>query len=351
MNKTSSRAWDCRSVKGPWYSALKKAAPLWSPSPSLRLNADAIRASVVRAADERAGWLPHPCVTAILDEGERACADHARLAVWVAANTQGAELGAMSLDESVWVWSHDGSLEVEAGVHDLATVPAGEVPAYAVPDPWGHSLHSGHDLGDLADCTWWNRGSLSQEDRVRLTSDIRSLLELQRSLSRVLPDAADWVADVTSVIVPLTGSSPDRFRSATFPGLPGAVFVEVTSQPLLTIEALIHESAHLHFHMEETGSPFFVPGHAERYRSPLRPDPRPLRGIFLAYHAMIYMCAFYEDWLRATGDERCAEALGGLRAGRDDAGAVLRGAASGLTDAGRRFLRTCQSLVEDRAVT
>jgi HEXXH motif-containing protein len=69
---------------------------------------------------------------------------------------------------------------------------------------------------------------------------------------------------------------------------------------LQAIEALVHESAHQHLFMAEATSALVDPRHTSVYKSPLRDDPRPLRGVLLACHALAYIAAFYTDALNGS---------------------------------------------------
>jgi HEXXH motif-containing protein len=52
--------------------------------------------------------------------------------------------------------------------------------------------------------------------------------------------------------------------------------------------------------MAEATSALVDPRHTSIYKSPLRDDPRPLRGVLLACHALAYIAAFYTDALQAS---------------------------------------------------
>ena len=278
---------------------------------------------------------------------------HARLAAWAAINlADPAGLGSMTLDEDCWLWGHEGSFLLTAGTHRLDSLAelAGDRQDFAVPDPWGDSFSLRDELGDLTAAAWWTVEPLDKTAEADLTRDLRSLLAAQHALGELVPAAAEWVAGATSVVVPLASPPSSMFRSGTVAGLPGLVLVEVTDKPLLTLEALVHETAHLYFHLADAGAPLLVEGHTRLYHSPLRVDRRPLRGIFLALHALVHMCGFYEDWRRVTDDPRCTEALDDLRRSRDEAADTLTDAGDGLTDAGDAFLSRCLDLVDRQPV-
>lgn len=327
-------------------------AAQWVPPPVLQLDQAELRTAMTNAAAAGERWLLHPTATALTADPAQTVA-HARLAAWVTAHAPegGRSQGSMTLTDDTWLWGHEGSVLVEAGTYEMADIAArlGDPQPFAIPDPWGDSFSMREELGDLAAAAWWDMLPLDETQEAELARDLRSLLVAQHALAVTLPEAAAWVAEVTSVVVPLVSPPSSTFRSGTVSGLPGLVLVEITEKPLLTLEALVHESAHLHFHLEEANGPLIQPGHSQLYHSPLRVDPRPLRGVFLALHALVYMCGLYLDWQRATDDPRCLEALDELAASRDDAMKTVRAAADALTDRGQRFLAECLDLVDAEA--
>jgi HEXXH motif-containing protein len=338
--------WHWLPDRSAWFEGVRSLALAWSPAPALALDAAALGARIAAAAGERAPWLVHPSVGVLL-QGSAATEDaQARLAAWVATNTPAPErdaLGRLTLARDTWLWMADGPLLAPAGNHALAsfTAAASMPDMLAVPDPWGDSLPDTALAGDIGAAAWWARPPLSEAAESELAGDIRTLLALQQQFGDTLPWAADWMRQVARVVVPLMRSDAEQFRSGSIAGVPGLVFVEVTHKALLIMEALIHESAHLHFHLAEFDNDFIAPGHDMLYASPLRRDPRPLRGIFLACHALLYMCAFYKDWERCTGDARAGQARLQLQPQRDAAAQVLRGARSHLSAAGDDFLSRC----------
>ena len=343
--------WRWKPDTSRWFVGVGVRALSWSPPPTLGLEAEALRAALYAAATRNEQWLVHPCISTLLQGGGSSQEGHARLAAWIALNTdktQRHSLGGICLSHDTWLWAQDGPYLVEAGTHKFESLPATDAwfDDLALPDPWGDSLPDTAMAGDIGDATWWVRLPLSASDEPELASDIRNLLVTQRLLSSLLPTTSNWVRAVTRVVVPLVRSRGDEFRSGSIAGIPGLVFVEMTHKQLLVLEALVHESAHLHFHIAEFDNGFIVAGHDARYASPLRPDPRPLRGIFLAYHALVYMCAFYKDWQRSTDDVRAVEALYQLLQHRAAAGELLCAARANLTSAGNAFLSSCLKFAE-----
>jgi len=254
-------------------------------------------------------------------------------------------LGTIDLAGDAIMFGRGGAFVVERGRHDLAAL-AREAPVSIykpVPDPWGHSLPDRDMVGELGDCAWWSAPPSEEAGNAAFQASLAGLVFAQERLRETLPDTAKWLTNMAKVTVPLRKSTGNQFRSGSVAGLPGVVVVEVTDRPLLTMEALVHETAHLYFHFAEMADPFVRPGHDRLYASPLRRDPRPLRGIFLAYHALLYMCALYRALLQATGDQRCYEAFLQLSPLREDAGRTLADARAGLTAAGADLLATCEA--------
>lgn len=343
--------WDWLPDRSLWFEGVQARARAWTPPPALGLAAGPLAACIAQAAARHEPWLAHPCMGVLLANAAPLPA-HARLAVWVAANAPAsvaATLGELSLPHATCVWTKDGPCELAAGRYVLASfaTASGLPDVLAIPDPWGDSLPDPALVGDLAEAAWWERPPLSQAAESELAADIHTLLVLQRLFAGTLPAAAQWMREVARVVVPLARGEGQEFRSGSIAGVPGLVFVEITRRQLLVLEALVHESAHLHFHLAEFDNDFIEAGHDGRYASPLRRDPRPLRGIFLAYHALLYMCAFYKDWQAGTGDERAGEARGPLRRQRDAAAEVLCGARAHLSAPGQDFLAHCLACAEE----
>jgi HEXXH motif-containing protein len=65
------------------------------------------------------------------------------------------------------------------------------------------------------------------------------------------------------------------------------------------LEALIHESAHRQLFFLEAQGPLVNPHDRGLYPSPLKSDPRPLRAVLAAYHALVYMAAFNVELVQA----------------------------------------------------
>jgi HEXXH motif-containing protein len=115
--------------------------------------------------------------------------------------------------------------------------------------------------------------------------------------------------------------------------------LDIDIDPVFVLEALVHESAHHHLCLAEMESLLVDPKHDGTYPSPLRPEPRPLRGILLAYHALAYICALYVE-ARACGfiprDAYRSEA-DDLQSKLDAAESTLCSSRQFLTESGDQF--------------
>jgi HEXXH motif-containing protein len=219
-----------------------------------------------------------------------------QMAVWISLNSD-YPVGSVVLDAQAWAWSPDGGARIEPGAYDLAllaeSLTGNRLDIPIALDPWAHSTKVAfHQL-------WRDEEPLSEEMRSTLQSDLRVCLGAILKMKEVLPACLDWVCSRTKVIVPLRSLSGEHSSSSSVSELPGVVFLTLHHQ-VQALEALVHESAHQHLFMAENSGPLVSPDHDALYSSPLRSDPRPLRGILLAAHALAYMKAYYRDAITAS---------------------------------------------------
>lgn len=325
----------------------------WRPDPGLELG-DEVLGCLVKAAQERQGWLHHPLICAVT-LGERRLDRDFRLALWTAAHQpDGAALGDVSVREPVWGWAPDGGRQVDRGRHDLVALarevcgPDAVSPIPVALDVWIDSvgLPLPQAIVSYEEWSWAHHQPMSDEDTERLQHDIVSFMRAMRTLGDLLPACSEWIAAATKVVVPLYRTPGTRFRSGSSAALPGLIFSDLDGPVTQTLESMVHESAHLWFCLAEAGGPFVQPTHDTLYKSPLRTDPRPLRGIFLAFHALAFMAALYSDWAEVgpSREDALAE-LDAVRTLRDDAAGTLDSARDGLTERGASFLDTTLELV------
>ena len=334
---SSGSAWDWRPDKAAWYGRLQRQIGGWEPDLSLGLASEAIKRELAQAADRNEPWLSHPCLGAVtFREGATKAQRDSQLAFWLAVHAPG-YADRITVQRPTALWSPAGSIEVEAGTHDLRRlvdqVLVGAWPFAIAIDVWCHSV--GFALPDS-----WAAFEVRAEDCRRLQAELAGSIEVLDLAARALSSCLSWTVDVARVLVPLRSEGNPFFRSGSNPDIAGLVFADQFGGFVQLMEALVHESAHLHLMVAEAEAPLVDPQHDGRYSSPLRPEPRPLRGILLAYHAIAYICAFYEDVISAglAQGRICRAELPGMRDKMAAAGEVLASNRRHLTGPGREFL-------------
>jgi HEXXH motif-containing protein len=136
---------------------------------------------------------------------------------------------------------------------------------------------------------------LDPQDEATLACEIVTYCHAIERLRECLPQTLQWISAATSVIVPMRNPGLNVFRSCSQATLPGLVWTDLAGGEAQIMETVVHETAHNHIYTAEAEAPLVDPGHQDRYSSPLRPEPRPLRGIMLACHALAYICAAFVD--------------------------------------------------------
>jgi hypothetical protein len=335
----SAPPWRWFPDRGPWLAKLVDAAAAWRPAVTTSCSPDAVARMVDDA--EGAQWLYHPCVSALTHRyhAGRYERDLALLG-WLAAN--GGLEGEVVLAEPMWCWSNAGGVVLDQGTHRLDSVAAVMVTDDALPevglDPWCTILGYAHP-GTVP-------ASEMAEDEQEALVHRNTLVGLRalRLLRVLLPEVADWLTAYVKILVFLDGGGTVS-RSSSAAELPGIVFADAVSE-LALLEVLVHEAAHHLLYLEEVRGPLVDPLDNRRFVSPLRPDPRPLRGILLAYHALAFICAFYADLEHASADGNVTDAtdLANLRAKAGEAEATIDAASSALTDQGKLFVQSTKNV-------
>lgn len=297
----------------------------------------------MQGALNKSEWLVHPCTTRLtLPNNHDSVQRDFQLAVWAAAHTT-EPLGGIVAPDSLWIWTGTGGREVAAGSYELEEL--GELTLSSFPssvsqiqlDVWCNCL------GLVLRETWADLDQLSNRQQEQLRSEIVGFFRAVRWMESVFPAMSAWISSVTKVAIPLYHpvESDDRvFRSVSDPELSGLVQLDVFGGEIQILEALVHESAHRHLFMAEAQGPLIDPACCERYRSPLRPEPRPLRGILMAYHALAHICCFYEEASEtgAVATNTIERELTGLLKGMHDAESTLCSNRNHLTESGKDFL-------------
>ena len=123
---------------------------------------------------------------------------------------------------------------------------------------------------------------LAPADPAAMAGATRTLAETMGLIAAADPELSGELAALVREVVFAgnAGNGPD-FGGATTFYLWGAsvINIEGAADPLSLAEALVHEAAHTRLLGESLGRPLATNPAAERYASPLRPDPRPMEGI------------------------------------------------------------------------
>ncbi len=147
-------------------------------------------------------------------------------------------------------------------------------------------------------------------------------------------------------LVPV-GYDAERHSSASYREAVGTVYLSLHPDVLTIADALIHEFQHNKLHAASYAEAFLENAFSPLYRSPVRPDPRPLWGILMAVHAFLPVAAFRRR-LRDRAHPAAATAEFAARLGEIDRKnaeglAVLRAHAR-WTAAGRELMRELEAL-------
>jgi HEXXH motif-containing protein len=147
-----------------------------------------------------------------------------------------------------------------------------------------------------------NKADLGGRNEDEWRASIEGALGL---VDRHLPGLGHDIDLLVQQIVP-TGYEPQRHLSCSYQEDIGTIYVSLHPSIMTMAEALIHEASHNKLNALFELDPVIENGDDERYASPVRPDPRPLRGILLAVHAFVPVACLYERLLRAGATEQAA---------------------------------------------
>ncbi len=152
----------------------------------------------------------------------------------------------------------------------------------AHPDKQGNAL----DLGGRSRAEW--RASLS------------AALD---HIARYMPDLRREIGLIVHQIIPV-GYDDHTHLSASYQEDIGTLYMTLHPQRMTMVEAVIHEFSH-----NKINALFEVDGLLHNafhplYKSPVRPDPRPLHGVLLAVHAFQPVARLYERMIE-EGAEGC----------------------------------------------
>ncbi|WP_322762974.1 aKG-HExxH-type peptide beta-hydroxylase [Frankia sp. Cr2] len=123
-----------------------------------------------------------------------------------------------------------------------------------------------------------------------------------------------------------------------------------SSEPLLYfLDHIAHETSHMVLHTLMNIEPLVIGGHDVRYSAPIRPDHRPLYGI---YHATFVLSRITRLLARLAAHDPRPPVLSALQIQyeRFGKGIATLAAHATLTATGRKVLESCERLVESELV-
>lgn len=129
-------------------------------------------------------------------------------------------------------------------------------------------------------------GGRSAEEWVATLDEAFVLVE------RFLPGEFAEMAALLHVIIPV-GFDPHRHLSASYREAVGTVYLTLHPNRMTMAEAVIHEFQHNKINVSAYSTTFLSNAFHPLYKSPIRPDPRPLWGIILAVHAFLPVAELY----------------------------------------------------------
>jgi hypothetical protein len=302
------------------------------PPPEIEIHLPTFRSAVEQAKLRRVSWLFHPCFAALTVDTDPLSA-FVQVLIWISRNEPVVSWGITS-DQYLTVWTAGGGEIIAPGRHTSASLASedSQIPPSCVPiDLWGFSI--GRQNKDMLSI----QEPIGPHRRRRIVEGVSRLISALANMEQKLPRCLNWLRHATRLIVPLVRDNDGKVRSASRETALGAIFCDLAEFTHL-LEAIIHETAHQHFYLTEMSLPL-VQNESARYYSPLRKEFRPLRGVFLAYHALVHISSFYVAALETKlipadhGETNLQVIQGDLDIARQS----MAQGFNGLTDAGREL--------------
>lgn len=158
------------------------------------------------------------------------------------------------------------------GVSHLATVDANPIAEFEEhPDKAGNHI----DLGGRSEEEW-----------------IAGLDGSFALVERFLPGEFAEMGTLLHEVIPV-GYDTRRHLSASYREAVGTVYLTLHPNVMTMTEAVIHEFQHNKLNVSAYSTELLANAFHPLYKSPIRPDPRPLWGILLAVHAFLPVAELY----------------------------------------------------------
>src|SRR5262249_54460955 len=129
-------------------------------------------------------------------------------------------------------------------------------------------------------------GGRPQEGWISILDECFALIE------RYMPGEFAEMRTMLHEIIPV-GYDSVRHLSASYREAVGTIYLTLHPSVMIMTEAVIHEFQHNKFNAAAYSLDFLANAFHPLYKSPIRPDPRPLWGILLAVHAFLPVAELY----------------------------------------------------------
>ena len=197
-------------------------------------------------------------------------------ATHVAALSGSTEVARLPLDSDGG--EHGGGFRFERRYHPVgsvthfATVDHNPIAAFEThPDKSGNPV----DLGGRPEAEW-----------------VRVLVQAFELVEAFLPGTFAEMRTMLHEVIPV-GHDDIRHLSASYREAIGTMYLTLHPNPMTMAEAVLHEFQHNKFNVAADGAEYLENAFHPLYKSPIRPDPRPLWGILLAVHAFLPVAELY----------------------------------------------------------
>jgi HEXXH motif-containing protein len=111
-------------------------------------------------------------------------------------------------------------------------------------------------------------------------------------IARFMPGEFTEMRTLLHQVIPV-GYHAERHLSASYREAIGTIYLTLHPNVMTMTEAVVHEFQHNKFNVSAHSADFLRNAFHPLYKSPVRPDPRPLWGILLAVHAFLPVAELY----------------------------------------------------------
>lgn len=129
-------------------------------------------------------------------------------------------------------------------------------------------------------------GGRPEEEWVGILDESFALIE------RFMPGEFAEMGMMLHEVIPV-GYDIERHLSASYREAVGTIYLTLHPSVMIMTEAVIHEFQHNKFNVAAYSDQYLSNAFSPLYKSPIRPDPRPLWGILLAVHAFLPVAELY----------------------------------------------------------